>query len=355
MGWAETMRPETDRQRNTARKLAVFKACFSGLTNVYGTYDPANGRSWQAKEPVTFDTFLKHLQGKHPYGVYLLVGDRTRAIVADFDDPDANPPVEFINKARHYGLPAYLETSKSKGFHAWIFFEEKGVKAAKARLVIKNILTEIEHPETEIFPKQDALQGRTCFGNYINAPLFGALVPKNKTVFIDPVTLVPYPDQWDFLESVERVSENLLDEIIELNGLSAICDESPRPEGSEQDKGPNKSGFPPCARKILQDGVSRYQRVSCFRLAVHFKRLGIPYDIAVSGLKTWALKNKPLNGNPVIRDSEILSQASYAYERSYTGFGCDSPAIKPFCEASCFIHEWRKTNDTMTSKKLGRD
>jgi hypothetical protein len=110
-------------KRSTAQKIAVYQSFFSGLTNVYGTYDPANGRSWQEKKPVTFDTLLKHLQGKNPYGVYLLVGDRTRAVAADFDDPDVNPPVEFINKAKHYGLPAYLETSKSKGFHAWVFFE----------------------------------------------------------------------------------------------------------------------------------------------------------------------------------------------------------------------------------------
>jgi hypothetical protein len=60
------------------------------------------------------------------------------------------------------------------------------VKASKARLVIKSILEEIECPETEIFPKQDSLQNGNSFGNYINAPLFGTLVPKNKTVFVDP-------------------------------------------------------------------------------------------------------------------------------------------------------------------------
>ena len=97
------------------------------------------------KKPVTDDTFLAHLKGKRPYGVYLLNGDRTKAIAADFDDLSALPPFEFVNAAQHYGLPAYIETSKSKGFHVWIFFNAKGVKASKARLVVKHILEEIEH------------------------------------------------------------------------------------------------------------------------------------------------------------------------------------------------------------------
>jgi len=59
-------------------------------------------------------------------------------------------------------------------------------------------------------------------------------------------------------------------------------------------------GLPPCARKILAEGVSAYQRVSCFRLAVHLKRNGIPYDLVVAVLKAWAKKNRPADGKGVI-------------------------------------------------------
>ena len=331
-------------KKKTEDKIALFRSCFSGLTNVYGTYDPGNGRSWQAKKPVTYETILAHLQGKSSYGVYLLVGDLTRAIVADFDDADAVPPLEFINKAEHYRLPAYLETSKSKGFHVWIFFNENGVKASKARLVVKSILEEIGYPETEIFPKQDSLDCKDSFGNFVNAPLFGGLVPKKKTVFVDPNTLVPYPDQWVFLESVERVNENILDDIIEINELSSpqIAPQQAKRDSTKDEW--RQASFPPCAQKILRDGVSRYQRVSCFRLAVHFKRLGIPYDIAIAALMTWSLKNKPLNGKSVIGEKEIRSQASYAYDHSYAGFGCNSPAIEPFCDPSCSVSQRRKNN-----------
>ena len=169
------------KKRNTADKVALFRSCFSGLSSVYGTYEPETGQSWQVKESVTNDTILAHLQGKRPYGVYLLNGDHIKAIAADFDDADPLPPIEFANAAQHYRLPVYIETSKSKGFHAWIFFNKNGVKAIKARLVVNHILEEIEHPQNEIFPKQNFLNNRSSFGNFINAPLFGGLVPMGKT------------------------------------------------------------------------------------------------------------------------------------------------------------------------------
>jgi hypothetical protein len=330
------------KKRSTAEKVALFKSFFTGLTNVFGTFDPATGQSWQVKKPVTNDTILAHLKGKRPYGVYLLNGDRTTAVAADFDDLSALPPFEFVKAAKHYGLPAYIETSKSKGFHVWIFFRKEGVKASKARLVVKYILEEIEYPETEIFPKQNCLGNGASFGNFINAALFGGLVPSGKTVFIEPHTLKPYPDQWAFLESVERVEEQVLDEIIELNNLS-IQTQSASVQNDSNCGGikPNPYSLPICAQKMLQRGVSQYQRVSCFRLAVHLKRLGLPFDLTVSALKTWAQKNKPINGKRIITEREINQQTESAYNRCYRSYGCETEAIAPFCQSDCPIWIWK--------------
>ena len=324
--------------RKTYDKIRIFRNLFSGLSNVYGTYDPVTGRAWQVKKAVTNDTILAHLKGKRPYGVYLLGENRTRAIAVDFDNNDPFPPIEFISAARHYQLPAYIETSKSKGFHAWIFFNSKGVKAYKSRLVVKNILEEIEHPKTEIFPKQDFIDSRNPYGNFINAPLFGSLVPSGKTVFVDPNTLKPYPDQWAFLESIKSVREQALDDIIELNELSITHTQSEPSSCTSTEKNTTRFSLPACAQKMLQNGVSRYQRVSCFRLAVHLRRLGLPYDIAVDALKAWALKNRPINGKQVITDCEIIDQASYAFKKDYRGYGCSSEAVAPFCHPDCPVH-----------------
>ena len=329
-------------RRKTSDKIRIFRNLFFGLPDVYGTYDPATGRSWQVKKAVTNDTILAHFKGKHPYGVYLLDGDRTRAIAVDFDNNDPFPPIEFINAARHYHLPAHIETSKSKGFHVWIFFNSKGVKAFKARLVVKNILEEIEYPKTEIFPKQDFIDRRNSYGNFINAPLFGGLVPLEKTVYIEPHTLKPYPDQWTFLESIKPVQERVLDDIIELNDLSITHTQSEPSSCISNEKDMSRFSLPPCAQKMFHDGVSRYQRVSCFRLAVHLKRFGLPFDIAVDALKAWSVKNRPINGKQVITDREIIDQTSYAFKKNYHGYGCSSEAVAPFCHTDCQVHKLKK-------------
>jgi len=337
--------------KSTVKKLSLFGSFFTGLKNVYGTYDPASGRASQVKAPITDEVLLAHLTGRKPYGVYLLVKDRTRAIAVDFDTNNTLGPMDFVSRAKHYGISSYVERSKSKGHHVWIFFEEKGVLALKARLVVHHILDEIDEPDTEVFPKQDTLDNNVPFGNFINAPLFGGLVPQGKTVFVDPKTFEKYPTQWDFLESVERVGEHILDDIIEINNLS-IPQTEPRPSKcNSANGGPGWFGLPACAQKMLKDGVVQFQRVSCFRLAVHLKRLGLPYDVTVAALITWALKNRPTNGKGVIRETEILSQTSCAYEKSYVGYGCEDPAIKPFCDPSCPVKQWKKDKETISSRR----
>ena len=331
------------------RKLRIFRDLFSGQPHIYGTYDPASGRSRVVKAKVTDKVIWAHISGLQPYGVFLLVKDRIWAIAVDFDTKNRMPPADFVFRSKHYGMPAYIERSKSKGYHCWIFFGKQGVLASKARLVVNHILEDIEESDVEVFPKQDILDENVPFGNYINAPLFGRLVTKGRSVFIDPKTFKPYPDQWKFLESVHRINESILDEVIDLNDLPTAKPYHPT-NASTLKNNEGKYSLPPCARKILQNGVSKYQRVICFRLAVHFKRLGLPFDVAVAALKIWALKNHPRDGKRVIRESEILSQTSSAYRHSYTGYGCRSEAIRPFCDHSCPVMKWLNNN-----RKIGHD
>jgi len=327
-------------QRTTREKLALFQRFFTGLASTYGTYDPITGRAWQVKEPVSKQVLLDHLMGRKPYGVYLLTGEITRALAIDCDTEDMDLPAACVAVSHHYQVPAYIERSKAKGYHVWIFFEPKGVKAAKARGLTANVLKELEAEDTEVFPKQDRLDSSISYGNFINAPLFGRLVPEGRTVFVDPATFKPYPDQWDFLESVETVSESHLDDLIEINGWEIEPTPSPNKEQKAETDN-DHFGLPACARKMLLNGVQRYQRVSCFRLAVHFKRLGLPYDLAVSALIAWSLKNRPQGDKGVITEEEILDQSQYAYAKPYRGYGCRSEAVSVFCEPDCPVLSWR--------------
>lgn len=302
--------------RTLPNKRALFRSLFSGHDAVYGTYDPRTGKSWQVKSPVTDEVIADHLQGRRPFGVYLLTADSTKAAVADFDTHDAWPAVEFTRRAQHYNISAYIERSKSKGYHVWTFLE-RPVPASKVRLVFTQILTEIEAQSTEIFPKQDRLTG-SSYGNFINCPLFGRLVPQGRTVFLGLKNgLKPYPDQWEFLESIKRVTETSLDNVIEINALSS---HSRKPGYTEDERMRSRyHGLMPKARRMLREGVTDMQRVSCFRLAVALRNAGLPYDVAVGALEVWAQKNRPEHGKRVITAEEIREQTSWAYRKNYAG------------------------------------
>ena len=329
----------------TAAKIEIFRRCFSGLPQVYGTYDPATARARQVKEPVTDQVILNHLTGKQSYGVYLLIGNRTRALAVDFDIDDIGKPAAFVDYACKYGIPAYVEPSKSKGYHVWIFFQEDGVLARKARLVAKKILSDIHSEGIEIFPKQDSLDTNVTYGNYINAPLFGSLVAKGRTVFLDMAEFAtPYTDQWNFLKNVQHISEEKLDEIISENSLDGGENNrqiAPVNNGKTVQSSSSAFGLPPCARRMLAEGVSFHQRVACFRLAINLKRIGMPQDLALIILQAWAGKNQPINGKRIIIDSEIKSQTQYAYSNSYRGLGCESLPISDFCDTECPIYQHR--------------
>ena len=326
-------------QRTLAEKVSIFKGLFMGLRNAYGTYDPKTGRVRQVKEPVTDKVIFAHLTGKQSYGVYLLAGDRTGALAVDFDEDDLNLPVSFVDHARRYDMPAYIERSKSKGYHVWFFFEDGGVVARKARLVAQKILTDMDRPKTEVFPKQDALTDGVSYGNFINAPLLGTLVPKGRTVFVDPAEPSnPCPDQWGLLERIQRVPETKLDAIIEgcsLTGQIHTCQKPKSSKPSALDHNTSPFGLPPCIRRMLKHGVTSYQRVSCFRMAVQLKRNGMPYDLTLVVLKAWAQKNHPAKGKRIITDSEIEYQIKCAYAKPYRSFGCENPAVAIHCDEAC--------------------
>ena len=331
----------TNEDRNLRHKIKLFRSLFTGLNNVYGTYDPKTGRVRQVKSLVSDDVIRRHLMGRQPYGVYLLVKDHIRAIAVDFDSYDLHKPVQYVQRAGEYGIPSYIERSKSKGYHVWIFFEEVGVLAAKARLVVQHILAKIGMSETEVFPKQDILDHRVTYGNFINAPLFGGLVAKGRTVFVDPATPTkPHPNQWDFLEQIQRVRVTTFDAIINNHWLNPKRETPSRTSSPvPTDNGKTYFSLPTCARRMLCEGVSVYQRVACFRLAVSLKRVGLPYDVAVSTLKAWAKKNRPNSDKQIITEPEIISQTASAYSKDYRGYGCEDVAIRPFCNPQCPVRK----------------
>jgi hypothetical protein len=111
-------------------------------------------------------------------------------------------------------MPAAVEVSRSgAGAHVWTFFTEP-VAAAQARALGAALLREAMALRGELglesydrlFPAQDFLP-RKGFGNLIALPLQGQCRKHDRTtVFVDPQTWQPYDDQWVFLSSLRRLS-----------------------------------------------------------------------------------------------------------------------------------------------------
>jgi len=326
-------------KRTTDQKIRLFMSLFHGLGVAYGTYDPDTGKYRQVKKQVQRDVIFNHLKGNQSYGFYPVVGTKTSVGIVDFDNGDPYPALQFIERAKHYDINSYLERSKSKGYHVWTFFNDGGILAKKVRLVLNHILDDIDSPDTEIFPKQNFISINGNYGNFINAPLFGRLVPESKTIFIKPdASLKPCQDQWSFLEKVKRVNEKIIDRIIEINELDKKSETLKQIKSDKQLTKNTGYGLPACIRAILLQGVTFDQRVATFRIAVHLKRMGLPYEFAVIILLNWKRKNKPGNGKRIITPEEVEEQVGWAYKKNYTGFGCQEKIIQLFCDTKCPIY-----------------
>lgn len=100
-------------------------------------------------------------------------------------------------------VSAALERSRSgAGAHVWVFFAEP-IAASAARCLGAVLLREAMSQRGELdiasydrlFPNQDFLPAKG-FGNLIALPLQGRCRAAGTSVFLDPVTLEPWPDHW---------------------------------------------------------------------------------------------------------------------------------------------------------------
>ncbi len=220
---------EVNQGSSPSEKIALYRSLFGGRSDVYASrwenattrksgWSPAKaGRSTSgAYLPLDDGVIGSHLAGRITAGMYPLIdGDRCCFLACDFDRGtwmlDALAFVEVCTEA---GVPAVLERSRSgNGAHVWIFFRQP-VAASTARRLGTGLLRETMAVRVEVdlgsydrlFPSQDFVPHRG-FGNLIALPLQGQCRKAGTTVFINPITMQPWEDQWSFLASIRRLSE----------------------------------------------------------------------------------------------------------------------------------------------------
>ena len=262
-------------------KIALFRSLFHGREDVYprrfesrktgrAGYSPVCGNEWvqgicekprikcsecphQRFLPVTDDVIRWHLQGHDDHsrdfviGVYPMLLDETCFfLAADFDKTTWQDDVAaFLETCRQMNLPAALERSRSgKGGHIWFFFNE-AVPATLARKFGAHILTETMERRPDIgldsydrfFPNQDTLPPGG-FGNLIALPLQKRPRESGNGVFLDE-RMTPYPDQWEFLSSIHKISRGEVEEVVRLaEAKGKVIGVRLVPEGDEEEATP---------------------------------------------------------------------------------------------------------------------
>lgn len=218
-----------------AEKLELIRSLFGARSDVYAQrwenqntgrsgWSPAVRGGWSNKRratkdylPLTDDVFASHLRGNATIGIYpLLPGDTCTLLACDFDDGSwALDALAFLDECHAADVPAVLERSRSgEGAHVWVFFDQP-VAATAARAMGMGLLRKAMTKRAELdlasydrfFPSQDFMP-KGSFGNLIALPLHGERATQGCTVFLDPTTMEPWPDQWAFLSSVSRLSSD---------------------------------------------------------------------------------------------------------------------------------------------------
>ncbi|MEZ5085909.1 MAG: DEAD/DEAH box helicase family protein [Tessaracoccus sp.] len=221
----------------TQHKLALYADRFAARRDVYAVrwenarsgkkgWSPAvpggwwnRGRGGTTYLQLTAKVLEQHLRADDKenlfIGLYPLFEDNTcRFLAADFDGPAAMlDALAYIKSAHSRGVPTALELSQSgRGAHVWTLFSGP-VPAATARAIGTGLVHEAMtlrgsmdlRSYDRLFPNQDVMPDGG-FGNLIAAPLQGQRRLDGLTVFLDLATLEPYPDQWQYLSTLDRMT-----------------------------------------------------------------------------------------------------------------------------------------------------
>ena len=304
-----------------SQNLNAFMKLFSGRADAFGM------NNFCMKSTLTTKIYQDHLDGIQRIGIYPIYDKQwVKFICFDLDEDNFDKALTIKQRLENLNLKIWLERSKSKGTHGWLFFD-KPIEAVKPRLIFESILEELGII-CEIFPKQDEINENAPYGNYINLPLFGGDVKNGRTVFINDKNNIIIDDVKD-IHKIRITDSGIIPAVMFMRKLARkkiIITET-----SEEHKVYSKEL--PCIEKIKQGVNVGHRHNAAFRLAIHFKERGLGSDEIETLLENWNSKQElPPDKTKQQVEKELSQIIKSVFKGGYKSYGCDDALIQPYCD-----------------------
>jgi hypothetical protein len=192
------------------QQVQQFKRLFRGRGDVWGHDE---GRC--VKEKLTDEHWADHLTGRSGIGVYPAVPVPDGRVLCawgctDIDIEDYNAALLLQSTLEAAGIHSYVERSRSKGYHVWIF-STRPVSATAMRNMQLAAHQVADMKPIEVNPKQtDVTLGK--YGNYVRLPYMGGLVdtPVRRVILDDNGDPMPLDK---FMATVQTNEPDLIEQI----------------------------------------------------------------------------------------------------------------------------------------------
>ena len=369
-------------------KVSLFRGLFQGREDVFARrwfspttgksgYQPVCAREWNREycdkkkykcaecpnrelQPLGYNDIYRHLEGKDlngrdVVGVYAILPDNSCSFLCcDFDDKSCELGYQddvraYVSVCREWGVPAYIERSRSgNGAHVWILFDEH-IKAQTARRLGNAILTEAMEREGRMsfksydrfFPNQDFMP-TGGFGNLVALPLQGRARKDGNSVFVDE-DFIPLTDQWEYLQGMTKMTAVEVEKLVSRYDREPLGELSKSSESAPWErplpKPMSTTDFPKHITIVRSSGIYIPTKGLSAKAVNHLKRLAAfknPEFYAKLGMRL-----------PVYNLPRIISCSEITDEYLILPRGCEDSAMDFLRENNVDVEIQDKANPGM--------